>query len=204
MIVLVFTATINDIVSEGALAVKIKCPSPAHTELHLSNLLSNIIRMNLNPAHWHLLLNHLPVVGSLFITLLLAYGLARKSAAVITASYWFFILLAVLTIITSQTGGKAAGYLTHVGLASDEMIGKHAEASDMAQWSVIAVALLSAATLFVRRLQTVKWMPFFIFILSLVSVALMSWTSLLGGEIMHKEIREGFTAPADSSGKENR
>ena len=149
--------------------------------------------MNLNPAHWHLLFNHLPVVGIIFLALLLAYGLVRKSSSVIIASYWFFVLLAVLTFITSNTGGSAAGYLSHAGLASDDLIKPHAEAADKAELAIYLGAALSLATLFVKRLKTIRIMPVIILLVALVGVVLMGWTSLLGGEIMHKEIRPGFT-----------
>ena len=165
-----------------------------HYSLHVFTCLKSFFIMNLNPAHWHLLFNHLPVAGIMFLALLLAYGLVRKSNSVIVASYWFFVLLAVLTFITSNTGGNAAGYLHNAGLASDDRIKAHAEASDKAEWAIYIGAALSLATLFVRRLKTTRAMPVVILVVSLAGVALMSWTSLLGGEIMHKEIRPGFTA----------
>src|SRR5215210_2618949 len=39
--------------------------------------------MNLNAAHLHIMLNHVPVFGSLFAALLIAWGLLRKSEDVL-------------------------------------------------------------------------------------------------------------------------
>src|SRR6185436_11780477 len=39
--------------------------------------------MNLNPAHLHLMLNHIPLFGALFAALLIGWGLLRKSEDVL-------------------------------------------------------------------------------------------------------------------------
>lgn len=35
--------------------------------------------MNLNPAHWHLLVNHLSITGGIIFLIVLAYGFLRKA-----------------------------------------------------------------------------------------------------------------------------
>lgn len=154
----------------------------------------------MNPAHWHLIMNHIPIIGSFFATLLLIFGLIRKSNSIITASYWFFIIVAIAAFMTDQTGGKAAGYLSDAGLASDTLIKPHAEAADKAGLAIYITAALALLTLLINKLKQSRVMPVIILLAALAGSALMSWTGLLGGEIMHKEIRPGFVAPpADSS-----
>lgn len=145
--------------------------------------------MNLNPAHWHLLVNHLPITGGIIALLILAYGMLRKSEAVIKAAYWLFTLIAVFSVIATQTGEGAEHMLLNAKLADEAIIERHVEASNIAQWCMIAVGLSSLAALFIKRLQTLKIMPALVFILALVAAGLMAWAGLLGGEIMHKEIR---------------
>ncbi|WP_157618297.1 hypothetical protein [Spirosoma spitsbergense] len=38
--------------------------------------------MNLNGAHWHLLVNHFPIIGSLIATTVLGFGLFRRNESV--------------------------------------------------------------------------------------------------------------------------
>lgn len=154
--------------------------------------------MNLNPAHWHLLVNHLPITGGIIALLVLAYGILRKSEPVIKAAYWLFVLIAVFSLIATQTGEGAEHQLLNAKLADEATIERHVEASNIAQWCMIAVGLASLAALFVKRLQTVRVMPVLVFVLALVASGLMARAGLLGGEIMHKEIRPAVTTTSVS------
>ena len=145
--------------------------------------------MNLNPAYWHLLLNHLPIVGSIIAVLILAYGMLSKSEAIVKMSYWLFIVLAVFAVVAKQTGEKAEGFIINAKLANETLIEPHAQAADIAQWAMIILGLIALSALFINRLKTFKLMPIIIFILALVAAGLMGWTGSLGGKIMHKEIR---------------
>ena len=143
----------------------------------------------MNPAHWHLLVNHLPITGSIFGILILGYGILRKSDAVIKVSYWLFALLAVAAVVAKQTGEGAEKFILDAKLANETIIERHVQASDIAQWAMIALGLIALAALFINRLKTWNATPVIVFIVLLIAAGLMSWTGFLGGEIMHKEIR---------------
>ena len=145
--------------------------------------------MNLNPAHWHLLVNHLPIIGSIIGLFILGYGIISKTEVVIKMSYWLFIVLAVFAVIAKQTGEQAEGFIMSAKLADETLIEPHAQAADYAQWSMIILGLIALAALFINRLKTPKVMPLIVLITALVAAGLMGWTGFLGGEIMHKEIR---------------
>lgn len=150
--------------------------------------------MNLNPAHWHLLVNHIPITGSLIGLMVLAYGIMRKSQSVIKAGYWLFVLLAVSAIVAAQTGEGAEKLVMDAKLAGEDIIERHVQASVIAEWTLVAVGLASLASLFINRLKTLRAMPVMIFVLALIAAGLMGWTGLLGGEILHKEIRPVTTS----------
>lgn len=145
--------------------------------------------MNLNPAHWHLIVNHLPITGSIFALLFLAYGILLKSEAVIRATYWLLALIAVFAVLATQTGEGAESFLLDAKLANKDIIELHVQASDTAQWAMIVVGLVALSSLFIQRLKTLRSTPIFVFILLLIAASLMARAGLLGGEIMHKEIR---------------
>ena len=158
--------------------------------------------MDMNAAHWHLITNHIPIIGSFFISLLLVIGLIRKSDSLITTSYGLFILLGVFTFVAISTGGKAAGYLSTAGMTSDDYIKPHAEAAHKAALVMYATAVLSLIALLIKSLRTNRFVPVLILLVSLAGFGLLLWTGSLGGEIMHKETRPGFTSAADSTKKE--
>ena len=146
--------------------------------------------MNFNPAHWHLLVNHLPIIGSIIVLFLLVYGILSKSDAVIRAAYWLIVLVAIFTVVASQTGEGAEHFLLDAKLADEDIIERHEEAAGIAQWAMVAIGLAALATLFINRLKTLRVMSVTILILSLIVAGLIAWAGLLGGEIMHKEIRK--------------
>ncbi|MDP2412745.1 hypothetical protein [Daejeonella sp.] len=145
--------------------------------------------MNLNPAHWHLIVNHLPITGSLIAVLILLYGILRKNEGVIKAAYWLFALMAVFAVVATQTGEGAERFILDAKLADEAIIERHVEASNIAEWAMIVVGVTALAALFINRLKTLRVMPVIVFILALIAAGLMAWAGLLGGEIMHKEIR---------------
>ena len=145
--------------------------------------------MNLNPAHWHLLVNHLPIIGSIIGLFILGFGILSKAEVIVKMSYWLFIVLAVFAVIAKQTGEQAEGFIMSAKLADDTLIEPHAQAADFAQWAMIILGLMALSALFINRLKTLKIMPLIILITALVGSGLMGWTGFLGGEIMHKEIR---------------
>ena len=110
--------------------------------------------MNLNPAHWHLLVNHLPIIGSIIGLFILGYGIISKTEVVIKMSYWLFIVLAVFAVIAKQTGEQAEGFIMSAKLADETMIEPHAQAADYAQWAMIILGLIALAALFINRLKT--------------------------------------------------
>lgn len=154
--------------------------------------------MNFNPAQWHLLVNHMPIIGSIIILFLLAHGILSKSKSVIKAAYWLIVLVAIFTVVASQTGDKAEHFLLDAKLADEDIIERHEEAAGIAQWAMIGIGIASLAALFINRLKTSSAMPVIILILSLIVAGLMAWAGLLGSEIMHKEIRKDSAVTVQS------
>ena len=52
----------------------------------------------MSAAHIHLLLNHIPTLGSIFGLALLLYGMSRKSEDIMKASFGTFVITALVTI----------------------------------------------------------------------------------------------------------
>ena len=145
--------------------------------------------MNMNPAHWHMLLNHLPIIGSLFATLILLWGILRRSIPIVNLSLVLLVACAVFSIIASQTGEKAEHYLKDLKAIDETYLEPHEDAANVANYGMIAVAALALIALIFKRIRNVSFMPYLILIASIVVFVLMARAGMLGGEIIHKEIR---------------
>ena len=61
----------------------------------------------MNWVHIHLAVNHVPVLGTMFLLILLIVGLVRKSDDLKRIALWGFVLLALLAVPIKYTGDLA-------------------------------------------------------------------------------------------------
>ena len=61
----------------------------------------------MNAPHLHLLLNHIPVLGTAFGLGLLVFALCRKSDELKKAAHGFFLVTALFSVSTYLTGEPA-------------------------------------------------------------------------------------------------
>ena len=145
--------------------------------------------MEFNPAHWHLIFNHLPIVGGMFASLILAYAIIRKNKSIIQLSYMLIVLCAITSIIASYTGEEAEHYIEGVMKVDKVILEEHVQAADIANYSMIAVGIISLLALFIAKIKDYKYTATIILILLLIVTAQMINVGNLGGDIMHTEIR---------------
>src|SRR6266404_1693927 len=97
----------------------------------------------MSAAHVHLLLNHIPILGSIFGLLLLSYGMLRRSDEIKKTSLGAFVITALLTIPV-YAGNGAAGIVRSLPGVSDAIIRQHDQAATM---TIIAIEILGAVSL---------------------------------------------------------
>jgi hypothetical protein len=157
---------------------------------------------HITPAHLHVLINHIPIVGLPIILLLLAWGLARREDAVVRVALIGTLLLAVGTWFTDYTGDGAKDDIRHLAWANKAVITAHEDAGDQAEMVAIATGVVALATLVLARGGRPMRRPLVLVVLAMligssVLVALAGWR---GGKIRHDEF--GLTpgaATVDSS-----
>ena len=144
-------------------------------------------------AHLHLLLNHLPVVGSLFALGLLAWGLWRRSDVLQRAALGAAVIVAMATIPTYLTGEPAWEDIMDVPGENDPFILAHQFVAGFAFGASVLTGIMAIVALVKGRkgnplpvrLTTV------VLLLLLVTTGLMGYVANLGGRIRHTEIRPG-------------
>jgi len=160
--------------------------------------------MNLNPAHLHIMLNHIPLFGSLFAALLIAWGLLRKSEEVLRLGLALAFIIGIATWGVQLTGEPAEEVIENLAGVSRRMIHAHEEAAEWATYIIAAagVAAILALLLVRRRHRAARGLSILTLVISLFGFAAASRAALLGGEIRHPEARSDFVAPAESGARE--
>ena len=155
------------------------------------------------PAHLHLALNHVPIIGLSVATLPLLIGILFKSRGAL-ASGLLAVVLCVGTLPAIMETGEAAQESFVDGSIEPGMdqAGKAAfrEHSGRAKFTAPVVyaagllALIALLTLikFPREAGIIGWA---VFIGILLSVGLSVWTAEAGGRIRHPEFRHAASAP---------
>lgn len=147
----------------------------------------------MNWAHVHLLVNHIPVIGSLGVTLLLAYAIWRGGEPLIRVSMGFLVVVALAGVGVYFTGEPAAETIEpmHLPGVTQEVIERHEEAAEL---STIVLGLSGAVALLgLLRYRTPRtlprWYTALTFVAALAGVLMMARTANFGGMIRHTEIR---------------
>ena len=148
----------------------------------------------MSSTHLHLLLNHVPIIGSIFGGFVLAYGIWSKSHQTIIASYYLLIISSLGGVITYLTGESAEETVEGIQGISMELVERH---EDLAVFSVISVAalgILALAGLIVtlKKLPLAHTMAWAALLVSLVSFGSLTYTGYTGGQVRHTEIHRPF------------
>jgi uncharacterized membrane protein len=148
----------------------------------------------MNAVHWHLTLNHIPVVGSAFALGLLAWAIFRRSEELKRVGFATIVLVAVLTVPAYLTGEPAFVAAMEVLEATpadeDSLVEKHESAAGIA-FTAAALAGVSALSGLIA-IRGGKPLPgrlsIAVLALEAATVLLMARTANLGGAIRHPEI----------------
>jgi len=153
----------------------------------------------MNIVHLHLLLNHLPVVGSV-VALLLFAATFYKDWVSTRFALWFAVGLGAVALAVYLTGEPAADTLEKVVGIAERDIERHEEAAELATIVAGSTGALALIGLFLfRRRQIPRWVGVAGLVSMLFLTGTMAWTANLGGQIRHSEIRSGTLPPASRS-----
>jgi hypothetical protein len=152
----------------------------------------------MNVAHLHLALNHFPVIGSVFVALLLAYAARRRSDDVTRASLVLAALVGAVSVAVYLTGGPAESLIERLPGFSESLTERHEDVALVATIVVGALGALALLALYLYRggRALPRRMAPAAFALALVACGVMGYTAYLGGQLRHTEIRGGASASA--------
>jgi drug/metabolite transporter (DMT)-like permease len=159
----------------------------------------------MNPAHLHLMVDHLPVLGAPFVALLLAWALHRRSRDLLRAALGGAVFVAAVSYPVFLTGEPAEERVEDASWANQRLLHQHEERAELGLLAALLTGAVAAAALWQSRGgREVPGTTAAITLAGLaLCAALFAATALSGGRIRHAEIRPGAVAGLDSAGAED-
>lgn len=114
-------------------------------------IINYFLPTNMNAAHIHLLVNHSPILGSLFGAVLLLIAVLRRNEVLIGTGLITLIVTVALAIPTQLSGDGAKKVVEDRPGVSKALIEKHLEAVDVAFWAIEVTEALELVSLLLRR-----------------------------------------------------
>lgn len=150
--------------------------------------------MDLNPAHIHLILNHIPILGTMiFAPLVLIWGLVRHSRDITQMGLLLAIVLALTTIPIYLTGEPAEERIEKQPWFSKTLAETHEERAEGGLVAVLITGAGAAIALWRGRKGKALgvFLPSAVVAGLVISAGFFAAAAIVGGEIRHDEIRSG-------------
>ena len=157
----------------------------------------------MNAVHLHLMLTHVPVLGTIFALLLLGVGMLRQSDELKKVAFWAFAGFAAFAIPVFLTGEPSEKVIEHLPGVSEAALETHEDVATIAFGVILSLGAIALGGLaFIRRRPVPQWFAVSVLALAIATSGLLGWTANLGGKVRHSEIRgdaspASNTAPAD-------
>lgn len=145
----------------------------------------------MNGAEWHLVLNHLPIVGLIFTVLVLGYGVVRKNKSIVDLGYMLLVLCAIFSMAANITGEGAEHWVEEYTSASHDTIHEHEEAAELANMLMLGLGLIALIALIFKKVKEFAYTSVIVLVLSLVVSVAMVNVGNLGGDIIRSEYKTG-------------
>jgi len=150
----------------------------------------------MNAAHFHLVVNHFPIILTFAGSLVLLMGFIFKSEDVKRVSYILFIIASLTTFLSFISGEGAEKVLEHVAGIEEHYIETHEQMAKIFSPFMYLLGLVSIASLYFSfkgkgKVPTI--LGIITLILSLVVLPIGGLVANTGGQIRHTEIRKSTT-----------
>jgi hypothetical protein len=150
----------------------------------------------MNLAHVHIVLNHVPSLGSIAGLLLLAAGIYKKDEGIKQFAYGVLVLITMAVLPTYITGAEAQRIVDKNPSYSAGMVQMHQNAAMITLLTMTAAGMFAWLGLWEYRRHSksgsLTTMATLIFTMAAVACVLV--TASVGGKISHSEIRDAGDA----------
>ncbi|MBG6111388.1 putative membrane protein [Flavobacterium sp. CG_23.5] len=146
----------------------------------------------MNDAHLHLVLNHFPIIGSIFGLVILIAGLILKNNSVKNTAYILFMVSAIFAAFSIGTGEGAEEMVEDMPNIGKQIIHEHEEIAEKFALVLYLMAAVSLAGLIMnlKNYSKAKFVSYVAVVIAIIAVVVSTQVGTSGGEIRHTEIRD--------------
>ena len=149
----------------------------------------------MNDAHLHMIVNHFPIIGTIFGLGILISGMILRNNSVKNTAYVLFIVAAVFAAFSMGTGEGAEELVEDMPTVGKQIIHEHEEMAEKLAIVLYVLGAISMGGLFLNYIKhaKAKLISYTAILIAVVGVFLAKETGTSGGEIRHTEIRPNTT-----------
>jgi len=142
-------------------------------------------------AYPHLLVNHFPILGTIFGILILIAGLFLKNDTVKQTGLATLVFAALTSALALLTGDPAGDAVKTIPGISESLIDNHENMAYMALWIIIPSGLLSAMAFYSiwKKEKGGRNLVIAALVLSFLTAGWLAYVGKTGGQIRHSELR---------------
>lgn len=147
----------------------------------------------MNGAHWHLVVNHLPIIFPIVGVIVMITGLISKSEPVKRTAFLIFIMGAFASIAAMTTGEGAEEIVENISGVSESYIKTHEETAEtfaLLSYILGGISLIGLWASFKQK-SISNTITIATVVFAFVILFFGKQTGTTGGEIRHTEIRNG-------------
>ncbi|MCB9282855.1 MAG: hypothetical protein H6563_02180 [Lewinellaceae bacterium] len=151
----------------------------------------------MNQAHIHLLLNHFPILGSLFAAGILFFGVILNDRKVNQVGLLSLVAFTLLTIPAFLSGHGAEEVIEDYPGISHAAIHNHEEAAELGLWIMVIAGVIALVSYFLQRRkeQMHRLLSLITLVAATAAFGVFFRVGLTGGEIRHPEIIKPIAVP---------
>jgi len=160
----------------------------------------------MNTAHWHLLLNHLPIIGTVVGTLILVAGFIFKNNSTIKqTALGVFVFSALWAIPAYLTGEGAEEVIEKLPGVTESAIESHEDLGKIFMIVIGALGILSLIVFITDRFKSkgVSVLYVVVLVAAMGTSFFAKQVGTSGGEVRHTEIRNNAAQPINGTEQNN-
>jgi uncharacterized membrane protein len=159
----------------------------------------------MNDAHLHMVVNHFPIIGTIFGFGVLIVGLVLKNKTLQNTSFVLFIVAAIFGALSMGTGEGAEELVEDMPNIGKQIIHEHEELAEKLAILLYVLSGLSLVGLYLNFKNNAKskLLSFLILGVATAGLFLVQKVGTSGGEIRHTEIRANADTMIHNSTKDS-
>ena len=145
----------------------------------------------MNDAHLHMVVNHFPIIGTIFGLGILVTGMILKNNSVKNTAYILFAVAAIFAAFSMGTGEGAEELVEDMPNIGHQIIHEHEEIAEKFAVILYVTGFFGLVSLFTsyKKYRFATLFSFITLALAIVAGVLTKSVGTSGGEIRHTEIR---------------